>query len=682
MLSLTEASAPRDNGFGSQGYHNGLLGSHAAAATAAANIAFPRTTSQTTSPVPPIQESTIPSPLTMPEKPAKAEKSKVKLFSRPKKIDTKSESKERPMPSPSKIGSALASLQRGNYSTTSLVDTQSFYSMANSSSATIRPAESPIEREGKEKDKERKHHFLSRQKHKLSSKEDYHLPLSSAASNSRPVDPHAPSSLYNFNPPPSPGPNSALGKSVSGLDLRHGGRALREKRKEEKLSDMLRHENDSSLGAGSEWPGPGSLGSSANTGSYFHEPLDPTKYGLSNMSMDDAWPYLKAKLLVIFEGEDLRLPVEDLNRVVTMHIQYCIQRRSAHAIIEDLLDLLKTGFASLDHALRMTPEDRVIPALVELWVITFTNILPYLQAVFLPLDLEFSGVGSLLSPEQAREVWAGALTSVSTPTTQGATPGSSNLSTYTSPANPLPEVRQIVLAAYRDILILPRYEKLKTIFSRLSLEHLPYSLASLALASPAAVSDNIASLSTSPSESFAGRPGTAMSLDPSIASYNSTSTTVFGNDSNPSRSRAISNVSYGSGASDPPSANGSLLRPFTPQMREGDRTRETLGSVREQNVEDSKQVTEMVGRLLQCMSVLASVGTGAGTGMTGSNGADEPTKMISELGRLLKLNWLGRGRTGRNRRGIVGGRVKRPDNNRPGSSALHEGVQEGVSVGG
>lgn len=679
MLSLTEASAPRDNGFGSQGYHNGLLGSHAAAATAAANVVFPRTASQSTSPVPPIQEHSMSPPFAVPGKSAKPEKSKVKLFSRPKKIETKSESKERPMPSPGKIGSALASLQRGNYSTTSLADAQSFYNQANSSSATIRATDTPIEREGKEKEKEKEkerkhHHFLSRQKHKLTSKDDHHLPLSSAASNSRPVDPSAPSSLYNFNPPPSPSPNSALGKSVSGLDLRHGGRALREKRKEEKFGDIMRHDNDSTFGIGSEWLAPGSLGSSANNGSYFHEPLDSAKYGINGMAFDDAWPYLKAKLLVIFEGEDLRLPVEDLNRVVMMHIQYCIQRRSAHTMVDDLRDLLTTGFASLDYALRMTSEDRVIPALVELWVITFTNILPYLQAVFLPLELEFSGAGTLLTAEQARELCSSAVAGGSTSSTlEGG-----NLQARVSPASNMFDVRQMVLRAYRDILILPRYEKLKTIFSRLSLEHLPYSLASLALASPPLVSDSVASLSTSPSDAgFAGgRPGTAMSLDPSVASYNSSTTTVFGNDSNPSRSRAISNVSYGSGISDPASASGgSLLRPFTPQSRE------LLGSVREQNVEDSKQVTEMVGRLLQCMSVLASVGTEmGGCPPTTLGGADDASKMVSELGRLLKLNWLGRGRTGRNRRGIVGGRVKRPD--RSSGSALREGMQESIGVTG
>ncbi|KAG4220057.1 hypothetical protein PC116_g31464 [Phytophthora cactorum] len=165
-----------------------------------------------------------------------------------------------------------------------------------------------------------------------------------------------------------------------------------------------------------------------------------------------------------------------------------------------------------------------------------------------------------------------------------------------------------------------------------------------------------------------------MSLDPSVASYNSTSTTVFGNDSNPSRSRAISNVSFGSGVSDAASTGtGSLFRSFAPQTRDGGR--EVLGSVREQNVEDSKQVTEMVGRMLQCMSVLASVDTGVNPAET-----DEASKMVSELGRLLKLNWLGRGRTGRNRRGMVGGRVKRQENNSSNYGILREGIREGVEV--
>lgn len=614
----------------------------------------------------------------MAEKPAKAEKSKVKLFSRPGKIGTKGDSKEKPLPSPSKIGQALSSLQRSNFSTTSLDSTsqQSFYSQTNSSTATIRALESPVvqvEKEGKEK---KHHHFLSRQKHKLKDKDDFHLPLSSASSNSRPTDPSAPSSLYNFNLPTSPAPTTTSFKSMSGLNLRHGAQALREKKKDDK---PMFDDAASIYNVGSEWPGPSSVNSASGvSGSslYLHEPFDSGKYGLNGMAADDAWPYLKAKLLVIFEGEDVLLPIEDLNRIVSLHIQYCIARRSPNIIVDDLRDLLATGFASLDHTLRKTPEDRLVPALVELWIITFTNILPYLQSVFLPLDLEFCGNGSLLTREQARDFWGGVVPHT-TPTEAASNQGTGHgAGINVEPASSVLEVRSIALISFRDIVILPRYETLKGMFSRLSLEFLPQSLASMALASPMPAQSpgfqmpGQYPLSTSPSaDSTASfglgggayappRPGTAMSLDPSVASYNSTSTTLLGDGSaagSSSRSRAISNVSFGSDNTGG-GGGGAGVRPFTPSSglnvpSGGGAAAGAPGNLRDQNVEDSKQVTDMVGRMLQCMSVLSNVGIADG-------GSDEGSR-VDELNKLLKLNWLGRGRTGRNRRGIVGGRVRR-----------------------
>lgn len=590
----------------------------------------------------------------MPEK--KPEKSsKVKLFSRPGKIGTKGEAKDKPMPSPSKIGSALSALQRGNFSTTSLdVSGQSFYNMANASSATIRPAETPVEKETKEK----KHYFLSRQRNKPKDKEDYHLQLSSAASNSRPTDPYAPSSMYNFNPS-SPGPTTSTFKNLSGLDLRHGGRALRHGRKEEK-ADV-----NESTGNLNDWPGPGSLGSISGYPVHL-EPIDSAKYGLNSMSLDDAWPYLRAKLLTIFEGEDLKLPVEDFNRVVTMHLQYCVQRRSPASVLDDLRDLLRTGFLSLDNKMRRSPEDRLIPALVDVWMHVYTSVTPCLQSVFLPLDQEFAGNGTLLTAEQAKDFWGGVIAS------SPAGDGTVNL----APASSMLDVRSLVLTSFRDVIILPRYDKLKTIFSRLSLDILPGT----GLCSPLS-GDNY--LSTSPSAESAQslpfatqqRPGTAMSLDPSTASYNSTSTTLLG-DLGGGRSRGLSNVSFASssgahsnGGSDSLNMSSSssqqqqqqqpprLPPPNKPAAAAAAAMSSSSGlstfgaggpaspstsllglSLREQNVEDSKQVAEMVGRMLQCMSVLAGT-TGPGGG---GGGGDEGTRMVVDLSRLLKLNWQDR----------------------------------------
>lgn len=657
VLSLTEASAPRETGFGSQGYHNGLLGSNAAAT--AANMAFPR--SGPASPTSQIPPQPPPPPPPLPDK--KPEKSsKVKLFSRPGKIGVKAEPKDKPLPSPSKIGSALSALQRGNFSTTSL-DTSaqsSFYGVSNASSATIRPPDAPpAEKEGKEK----KHHFLSRQRHKAKDKDDYHSQLSSAASNSRPTDPTAPSSLYNFNLPSSPAPNSSAFKNISALDLRHG------KKKEY---------NNESAGSANGWAGPGSLGST-NNGPLYQEPLDSSKYGLNSMSYDDAWPYLRAKLLVIFEGEDLRLPVEDFNRVVSLHLEYCIRRRLPNQILDDLRSLLETGFLSLDINLRKHSEERLIPNLVDLWIHVFTAVLPYMQAVFLPLDQEFAGCGEYLkSAEQAKEFWGGVVAGSPLETTGG------HGQIHLAPASSVLDVRRLVLAAYRDVVVIPRYDRLKTVFSRLSLDFFPgtglasplapaeagYFAAAAAAASPSAESATTGSFPFHHPPPQA-RPGTAMSLDPSTGSYTSQATTLLGDmasasahaaHANNSRSRGLSNVSFASSGAHSNGADSSLsLRPPPGKLgtpgaggtNNNNGNSSMLGalSLREQNVEDSKYVTDMVGRMLQCMSVLATA--------TSKNATDEGTSRVQELGRLLKLNWLGRGRTGRNRRGIVGGRVAR-----------------------
>lgn len=60
------------------------------------------------------------------------------------------------------------------------------------------------------------------------------------------------------------------------------------------------------------------------------------------------------------------------------------------------------------------------------------------------------------------------------------------------------------------------------------------------------------------------------------------------------------------------------------------------------------------------MSVLAGVGAGGA-------GDEVAQAKMEELGKGLKLNWLGRGRTGRNRRGFVGARVQRGDSGTTGS---------------
>ncbi|KAL2014465.1 hypothetical protein VTN00DRAFT_1990 [Thermoascus crustaceus] len=614
---LTSHGTSGTAGLSGQTYQNGLVGGHVLAATTAANAAFPR------SPVEQVPER---------EHKPKGEKSKMKLF-KPKHIgitrDKDPFSKDKmALPSPNKMGlpgpSGLSRMV--NASTASLADTMpstnsSMYNLSNASATTVVPAEKQTSNEKekekeKEKDKTHKHHFLSRQKLKLKDKDDhYNLPLSSASSNSKPLDPSAPQSLYSFTPS-SPGPSStSFGKSVTGLDLLHGGRA---KKKDEKALDLMREPDPSdwlASSVGGNGPqvgshGPSSLGSSTSVlqgEAALREALQG--FGLHNMSPEDAWDFLKAKILVVFDGEDVRIAIEDLNKLVLVHVQRCVQRHQPSVIVEDLRELLQTGFASLNHSITTVPDEKVVPYLVQIWMLVFGTILPFMQAVFLPLDLEFKGRGSVMSAREAKEFW-------------GALPKAE--SSDVSMGDEL-DVRSIVLIAFRDTVILPRYEGLKATFSRLSLDNINLGVSALSI--------------TPNSNSSGGRPGTAASLDPGFSSYNSQSSTLlnaavsYSSDSaSLSRSRAASNTS-----SNPDQLIFQSLS--SPSSRP---------TIRSTDAADSSHViTETVGRMLQCVSVLASVQSG-----------DEAQEQIETLSKALKHNWLGRGRIGRDRRGFVGAKVR------------------------
>ena len=530
----------------------------------------------------------------------KSERSRMKLFSKPKQLTLSKDQdlKDKPIPSPNKMGlSGPSSLSKMiNPSVTSLTETvntsaPSLYSTDNASTSTLIPS---TRQANIEKEKSHKPHFLSRQKHRFRDKIDDHALSFTSTNASRIADLPPPPPLYSFAPS-SPGPTStSFAKSVSGFDLRHGGRALREKKKEEK--DLRKAELDlaNNAGSGASYallgPASSSAASVYTTNTEVPNPSNLQGFGINNMSADDAWDFLKAKLLIVFEGEELRMPVEDLNRLVSIHIQRCILRRTPNLITEDLRDLVHTGFLSVHQSLQNVPDVRLITHLVDVWITVYGKILPYMQAVFLPLDLEFKGNGSLMTSQEAAEFW-------------GINPES------TDPAfsNEL-DVRRIVLLSYRDEVILPHYEALKSIFSRLSLD-------SINVVSPSPdLHDHAFRPSTSASTSAAA------AMDPSLSSFNSQTSTLL--DSASARSRATSNLS------------APELPPFVPSVRPSPVTKQQRGG---------QQVTETVGRMLQCVSVLVSV-----------QSADSDQERMEGLARELKVNWLGRGRTGRQRRGFVG----------------------------
>lgn len=644
--------------------YNGSVGGNRLAATTAANAAFPNGRSPLPSPNAPPPPSTLPMG-PPPDKEPKQKTSKMKLF-KPKNINLTKEKETKAGPSitsPGKTPTTSNFLRSGfaNASTTSLVDpgsaASSLYSSANASTSTLVPMIS-------EKDKEKRHHFLSRQKHKLRD-EPSQLPLSSAHSNSQATNPEKPAPLYSFTPD-SPA-QSSFAKSMSGFDLRHGGRALREKKKEEKAAaaaanlNLTQVTSNTSGGTADQFLGPSSfdtsaLGPPSDSRSVFSVPAETplpvsaqafsnigAQMGLPGIGPDDAWPLLKARLLNLFSGENLRTPIEDFNALVSVHVRRCIQRRSPIVLVEDVRELLQTGFISLAQTLRGIPDDRLVTNLVEMWIGVYGSILPFLQAVFLPLELEFKGRGNLMTAREAQEFWGAIPESLKYDDRPGSAGGNSKASHLSDEL----EIRRITLITFRDTVILPKHEVLMHIFSRLSLDSFnnPSAADSGSKGREHARSD--------PATTGAERPGTAGSLSPRLASFNSQASTLLdaastssgGAMSLASRSRATSNTSAGSFGTNlphmtsPPGPGGFSATSHHPPLP----SQAPQPSSSPLPIADPSQVTETVARMLQCLYVLASCHTG-----------DVAQGNIERLTGALKYNWLGRGRTGRDRRGWVG----------------------------
>ena len=783
---------------GASPYNNGIVGGHRVAAASAATAAYPKSalglgSVSSAAGTSLAERGASPTFDGMDLKPAK-EKSKKKLFSKPKTIsisrDKDADKKLPPHPSPNKTtthgipGSARAL----NSSTLSLVDSvtsgaNSIYTMAsNASTSTLVPAER-IPTNEKERDKEKKHHFLSRQKHKLRDKDDHHhLPLSSANSTSKPTDPNDPQPLYSFAVPVSPGHTSTFTKSVSGLDLRHGGRALRERKREERagssalaalpsnssfLVDPVR-ERELSISQDSkgDWSSivtvtpqqtqqqsqlqqqQGGLAGSISgpTSSQVPEQLSPAvlaslgqTFGLPGLQPDDAWPLLKARLLLVFEGEDPRPPLEDFNGLISVHIRRCIQRRAPDLLLEDFCDLLHTGFVSLDHALQPVPDERLVPHLVELWLVVYGTIFPFLQAVFLPLDLEFKGRGPLMSAREAAEFWEGVRPEHAGMVSAGNISENKDTNSNNNNENLL-DVRRLALTAFRDCVILPRYDTLMAIFSRLSLENVLGGGigSSITGTTPDWQHQSQATLHNHGNINNSGQP----IVEPALASYSSqTSTLLDSATSLGARSRATSNTSacsFHSVHSQPQQTQQLPPIPALPTVSAGTGTGAGTSalassyssnsspflSLRNQNTAntsypqptsnaapifssssanlpiDSTHITNIIGRMLQCVSVLASVHDNNYTNNASASASvsvsvsantnphvstttdknntnsstsnnmdisrndtnateahqDDRQAKMERLAKELKHNWLGRGRTGRQRRGIIGGR--------------------------
>ncbi|KAK9370114.1 HbrB-like-domain-containing protein [Lipomyces kononenkoae] len=166
---------------------------------------------------------------------------------------------------------------------------------------------------------------------------------------------------------------------------------------------------------------------------------------IGEQALEDVWPFLCARVTPLFAGDDLRVPVEDLNKLVLLHTKRRISERDPTTLINEVRDLLRLGVSALDPApqAQSVTDIVLVEHVADLWQFFHTSVLPYIQAVFVPLQLEFEGVGSVMTHEQASKFWE----------------------RQRVQSIKFNNIKAMTLMSFRDWILLPLYMRLQTAFS-------------------------------------------------------------------------------------------------------------------------------------------------------------------------------------------------------------------------
>ncbi|KAJ8522745.1 hypothetical protein ONZ45_g757 [Pleurotus djamor] len=110
---------------------------------------------------------------------------------------------------------------------------------------------------------------------------------------------------------------------------------------------------------------------------------NPPSAPLSSSS-SDPWTTLHIYVLPLFNGEPLRIPIEDLNVLVRQHIEKVIPSSPSKALAtleNHTLELISSGMVTLNAKLSGVDDEKLLSRLVEVWNFFWDQVLPYIEGV-------------------------------------------------------------------------------------------------------------------------------------------------------------------------------------------------------------------------------------------------------------------------------------------------------------
>ncbi|KIR54713.1 hypothetical protein I315_02594 [Cryptococcus gattii Ru294] len=122
-----------------------------------------------------------------------------------------------------------------------------------------------------------------------------------------------------------------------------------------------------------------------------HEPLMgrvAENMTLAHTSPSSPWSLLTVHVLPLFAGSALKTPLEDLNQLCHSHIVATSQRSPPARIVtllsSDLREFIASGMLTLKAKFDTLEESKVVSRAAEVWSFFWTQVLPYVEGVFLP----------------------------------------------------------------------------------------------------------------------------------------------------------------------------------------------------------------------------------------------------------------------------------------------------------
>ncbi|CCH46874.1 putative target of rapamycin complex 2 subunit BIT2 [Wickerhamomyces ciferrii] len=127
---------------------------------------------------------------------------------------------------------------------------------------------------------------------------------------------------------------------------------------------------------------------------------------------DNLWSTITTTTIPLFRAEKskslkLKTPIEDLNKMVEVFLRLRIENKTTSmSLVSEVQEFFKNGLSIMENELtfnELTTEGSSFHRLAFTWDYFLTNVYHYLLAIFLPLQLEFEGIGTAV--KNPKEYW-------------------------------------------------------------------------------------------------------------------------------------------------------------------------------------------------------------------------------------------------------------------------------------